>query len=624
VTWVRIGIRLVAAVIAVGATAAHLHLMLQSWPEPDPRGVPLAVLALAGAAVWPLTLLPAAAVVNAALLALASSAQIAAPAQSPPFGLGWLRFGEFMDAPGVHTPLLYASRAAVNAATGGISYFQSPLATVVIAAVAATAFARAVGALWGRNAAIVAVAALVSERWFLNMAVSGDNAGTVLLPCALAGWTLATAVAAPAGIAAGLRVGILATLAVITALYSYLPARVSVPGIVFLAACWGAVAAWRRGVALRYCAALVLPLVTIMGVLFWSGGWDASVLGTFGFRPRGAEISRMPETMTVEASVAPDMPLWYGQAGAVYRRRPTGELLAAVRIHWSRVWNVVATGRFPGEQYAQALFVLGASVAAWRGWRGFVVLAVWCAACAMPYLLVGSPADFRRGIATVVPFAAGIGLGVLWLAGWLPRVLGIPGRWRDGVAVGVAVLALACVRWPHEASGLIGSGNAWCQNDPPVHTLTRHPMTGGRRAIFVRHAPQPAVCRCRLADCGGPTRLERAIAAHTGLRRRAGRGRGCPGQRRVLGARLPIRRTHRECGPVRGRVSTPRPHPLRHGVVGAGHGMGGHREWAVAGALLFVLAPRRHRAAVSARGTFHRLHAVRDQHVAQTELRARI
>jgi hypothetical protein len=199
----------------------------------------------------------------------------------------------------------------------------------------------------------------------------------------------------------------------------------------------------------------------------------------------------MPESMTVEATIAPDMPLWYGQAGAVYWRRPTGELLDAVRVDWTRVWNVVAAGRFPGEQYAQALFVLGALVAAWRGWRGFVVLAVWFAACAMPYLLVGSPADFRRGVATVVPFAAGIGLGVLWLAAWLPRAVGVPSRWRDGVAVGLAVLTLACVRWPHEASGLIGSGNAWCQNDPPVHTLAHHPLTRGRRAIFVRRAPQP-------------------------------------------------------------------------------------------------------------------------------------
>ncbi len=497
---IRIAIRLLAPVVAVVATAVHLHLMVQSWPEPDPRGVVLAVLALAGAVVWPLSLLPAAAVVNAALLGLASNPQVAAPVPPPAFGLPWLRLFAFMDAPAVNTPLLYAGRAVADAATGGVSYFQSPFATVVVAAIAATAFARAVAALWGCSAAIVAVAALVTERWFMNMAVAGDNAGTVLLPCALAGWSLATAAAAPASAASGALVGLLATLAVVTSFYSYLPGRVTVPGIVLLGACWGVAAGWRRGIAARYCAALVLPPIVLVGMLFWSGAWDLSAIDRLRFRPRLAEIAAMPEGLGVEASIAPDMPLWYGQTGSGYWRRPFGELLDAVTIDWRLVWGVVAAGRFPGEGYSQALFVLGALVAAWRGWRGFVVLAVWFAACAMPYLLVGSPADFRRGIATVVPFAAGIGLGVLWLTAWLPRVARVPRRWRDGVAVGSAVLVLACVRWPHEGSGLIGSGNAWCQNDPPVLTLASHPLTRGRRGIFVRRAPQPSCVEAVLAS----------------------------------------------------------------------------------------------------------------------------
>ncbi len=241
----------------------------------------------------------------------------------------------------------------------------------------------------------------------------------------------------PSRSAARILTGFLIGLAFTLSLYTYAPSRV--PSFVFAGAALLVlllgVLRDRRG-RLSYVVAISAALITPGAVVFGQYGGDVAV---FQRDFRGSilpDISRVragrPDFVDPELEAStPDMPITYGAVIAdvpqvsgvptrewVYWRRSVGELAWVFTANLGRI--VRKYQPFPAGEvwWLFGLIGLAVSTRMMTSRRHALVYGAGVVAVSLtmiaPFLLVPSPAEWRRGAAVMLPFGALGGLGIFY------------------------------------------------------------------------------------------------------------------------------------------------------------------------------------------------------------------
>ena len=358
--------------------------------------------------------------------------------QQVPSGASWPSFRLFysdvlkMD----FNPLFAGMRAVLAYYTP--EYFLTQMACVYLMAIAIAFFCAGLAPIVGYYGGLALAAGLCWSKIVLLVVFTGTNVVTLFFAAGLAIWVLSETyriatpgVKSPAILLNGFLIGLVGT----ASLYAYAPSRF--PCFLFLGASC-ALLAWRglrSSTQRRYylgalLAALLVPATLVFGQ--YRGDWSsfssefrASVLPSVSNVHAGRPAFIDP---TLEAST-PDLPGYYGAmiaeapqpdgskvSGWVYWRRSPQEF---AWVFWNNLERIIAKQfPFPGGKVAWFFVVVGlaGSIAIFSSRLKATLYAVGVCCYSLgllaPFLIVLSPAEWRRGAAVVLVFSSLAGLGV--------------------------------------------------------------------------------------------------------------------------------------------------------------------------------------------------------------------